>query len=887
MNSQFSHSLIADLLDILRHPMASFVYNRFSKAHPDDFSSMMEQYLKHNQNAIKAKQENPLVFEQRENFAKAIDIHGVLHLIDKGWSDAFEDYPDSLHTDARILLEYRNSWAHQKDVSFQQAVETAKRLLAQIGTPSAKKAAKKIRQLLRKDYYQHIRLPEHYIPRDDLLDQVRLEMSSSGSAVIALHGMGGVGKSVLVRALCNDQTMQGRFSDGILWMTLGSQVDEKMLSQKLLDWIRVLNGPINFPDPSNREALKNCLAELLKDRAYLLVLDDVWRKSHFEAFHVGGIKCSTIMTTRDAEIARDVGAKIISVSVMNESLAIELLEKWSQGKLATTPQEIKHKVVKRLDGLPLAVKLAGAQLQSKSPQTWLENFDARKLKSNRPENVHDSLQLTFDLSLDTLDSRERKLYAALSIFKEDVSIHEDIITRLWASLGQLSLDSTQDLVTDLASRALCEVLDDTFPRSIILHSLLRGFVQHELGDMKTVHQALLSAYQEAQTGMGWHTVPDDGYFYNFFAYHLQQADALDILRQCLFDYLFLQAKLNAAGLPTLIMDYDYLPDDPSVKLIQSTLVISGNILDHLPEQLPVNLYSRLMPYHDKYPEIASLVQACYNSQDPYLFPITQTLESARGVLGYVADDNTLKYWQVQMGEEPSEQGKAFVAQHMDTLMHLLYSPSFWQGIQQLTGEAANMPPEHIDTIPAVSSSNNWGKMKGTTVSLIVNIDQPLEHSASVNSIALWNEFAVTASDDGTLKVWNWQTGEELRTFKGHTASVLSVSLSDEFAESVSSDNTVKVWNWHTGEELKTLKRDTNAISSEAGLGQFAVTPSDNNTLKAWKRYTDEYIIIFYADSPQNAVAITPDASVIISGGQNGRVHFLRPNPALMEILRER
>lgn len=884
MNSQSPHALMTDLLIILRHTVASFVYNRFSEAHPGNFSTMMEQHLKDNQNAKIVKQGNADVFEQRERFAELIDIHGVLQLIDRGWSDAFKDYPDSMQEDARILSEKRHVWAHQKHISLQDVqdvAESAKRLLKTMKTPSAKKAVKRIEQLLavRHDYYRNIYLPAYYIPRTDLLDQLKAELSFSGSTVIALHGMGGIGKSVLARSLCDDKAVQELCADGILWMTFGSEVNAPELTQKLGDWIKALNGKVNDSDNSSLESLKNRLAELLKDRACLLVLDDVWRKSDFETFRVGGVKCRTIMTTRDAEIARDVGAKLLPVPTMNAMLAIELLEKWSQGKLATTSHKLKQTIANRLGGLPLAVKLAGAQLQTKPPQIWLENFDVRKLKSNRPEDIHDSLELTFGLSLDTLNTLERKLYSALSIFKKDMHIHEGIIVHFWEALGQLSPDSTQDLVTDLASRALCEVAGDAFPRSIVLHDLLRDFIKHELHDTQATHQALVSAYQNTQMGAGWHTVPDDGYFYTSFAYHLQQAGALDILRQSLFDYSFLQAKLNATDMITLIMDYDYLSDDPTVKLAQSVLVMSKDVLDSMPEQLPVQLYAGLLNFKDKHPEIDALREACFNTLTPHLFPTTETTRRAGGVLVYVVDDKTVKTWQWQTGDELSIHERDTVKQNGDILAQFIASPAFHTRLK----EDFPQLKEEANTPTGTGESLNLAGLKGATFFGGWSLGRALEHLDAINSVALWGEFAVTASDDTTLKVWNWQTGKELRTFRGHTAAVLSVTLSGEFAESVSSDNTVKTWNWQTGEEIRTRKGHTDDVLNVAVLGDFSVSPSEN-TLEVSNRQTGEHVTTFYADSPQSAVAIAPDASIIVSGGQDGRVNFLRPNPTLIKIL---
>lgn len=884
MNSQSPHALMTDLLVILRHTVASFVYNHFSEAHPDNFSTLMEQHLKANQNVMKVRQENADVFDHRERFVELMDIHGVLQLIDRGWSDAFEAYPDSMREDARILLEKRHAWAHQKHLSLQDVqdvAEIAKRLLKTMKTPSAKKATKRIEQLLavRHDYYRNIYLPDYYIPRTDLLDQVKAELSLSGSTLIALHGMGGIGKSVLARSLCDDKVVQELCPDGILWMTFGSEINTPELTQKLGDWIKTLNGKINDIDHSSLESLKNYLAELLKDRACLLVLDDVWRKFDFETFRVGGVKCRTIMTTRDAEIARDVGAKLLPVPTMNATLAIELLEKWSQGMLATTSHKVKQTIANCLGGLPLAVKLAGAQLQTKPPQIWLENFDVRKLKSNRPEDNHDSLELTFGLSLDALNALERKLYSALSIFKEGMRIHEGIIVHFWEALAKLSPDSTQDLVTDLASRALCEVAGDTFPRSIVLHDLLRDFIKHELHDTQATHQALVSAYQNTQIDAGWHTVPDDGYFYTSFAYHLQQAGALDILRQSLFDYPFLQAKLNATDMITLIMDYDYLSDDPTVKLAQSVLVMSKDVLDSMPEQLPVQLYAGLLNFKDKHPEIDALREACFNTLTPHLFPTTET-RRASGVLVYVVDDKTVKTWQWQTGDELSIHERDTVIQNGGILAQFIASPAFHtilkEDFPQLK-EETNVPTGTVEPL-------NLATLKGDTFFSGWSLGRELQHMNAINSVAISGEFAVTASDDTTLKVWNWQTGKELRTFRGHTVAALSVTLSGEFAESVSSDNMVKIWNWQTGEEIRTRKGHIDDVLNVAVLGDFSVSPSEN-TLEVSNRQTGEHITTYFADSPQSAIAIAPDASIIISGGQDGRVNFLRPNPALMNILR--
>ena len=114
-----------------------------------------------------------------------------------------------------------------------------------------------------------------------------------------------------------------------------------------------------------------------------------------------------------------------------------LLEEWAEGGLAQVEIEVKAKIVKRLGYLPLAVRLAGAQLQQKPATEWLTSFDARRLKvlkARRIEKVHDSLETTFALSLDALTDADRRLYVALAIFKEDEATPVVVIARLWSAL---------------------------------------------------------------------------------------------------------------------------------------------------------------------------------------------------------------------------------------------------------------------------------------------------------------------------------------------------------------------------------------------------------------------------------------------------------------------
>ena len=83
------------------------------------------------------------------------------------------------------------------------------------------------------------------------------------------------------------------------------------------------------------------------------------------------------------------------------------------------------------------------------------------------------------------------------------------------------------------------------------------------------------------------------------------------------------------------------------------------------------------------------------------------------------------------------------------------------------------------------------------------------HSSWVNSVAYSPDGTkiISGSTDGTVKIWDANTGQCLKTLEGHSYSVNSVAYSPDGTKiiSCSEDKTIKIWNANTGQCLKTLE----------------------------------------------------------------------------------
>jgi WD40 repeat protein/DNA-binding SARP family transcriptional activator len=126
------------------------------------------------------------------------------------------------------------------------------------------------------------------------------------------------------------------------------------------------------------------------------------------------------------------------------------------------------------------------------------------------------------------------------------------------------------------------------------------------------------------------------------------------------------------------------------------------------------------------------------------------------------------------------------------------------------------------------------------------------HTGAVNGLAFGGGGAlVTASEDGTARVWDLATGRERSTFRGHNAPVHRVAVNPDGTRvaTASDDRTVKLWDPTDGRELLTLTGHDNAVFG---------------------------------------VAFSPDGRLLASAGLDGTVtvHLL-PIDELVDVARER
>ena len=332
-----------------------------------------------------------------------------------------------------------------------------------------------------------VRLPDNFVARTGALKAVKGKLLAEDDrtlVVSAIEGLGGLGKSVLATAVVLDEAVQGRFEDGILWVTLGQNPD---LLSCLGDLIRVLDKSRDAFSANTVEAASRYLGTLLADRRMLLVVDDVWNAAHAVHFQVGGGGCRVLVTTREARVA---GADYYDLDLMSEGEAIALV----QGKLGAVwkaGEEGEFRAFARSLGyLPLGLDLAAMQVSE--GMSWRElrsEFEVERrsvavglLDSSEAfehlseeEQRRYSLRACFNLSLKRLNDLQLEQFAWLGVLPEDVSLTVWVGMRLW----DLSAVRAKRVLMDLRSRSFLTDGPQTFEgeRTYRVHDLMHDMAK--------------------------------------------------------------------------------------------------------------------------------------------------------------------------------------------------------------------------------------------------------------------------------------------------------------------------------------------------------------------------------------------------------------------------
>ncbi|KAJ3411728.1 protein with putative role during mitosis [Chytridiales sp. JEL 0842] len=115
------------------------------------------------------------------------------------------------------------------------------------------------------------------------------------------------------------------------------------------------------------------------------------------------------------------------------------------------------------------------------------------------------------------------------------------------------------------------------------------------------------------------------------------------------------------------------------------------------------------------------------------------------------------------------------------------------------------------------------------------------HRSSITRVAFHPVFSIlaSASEDATVKIWDYESGEFERTLKGHTKAVHDITFDPKgnLLASCSADLSIKLWDLQSDyKNTKTLHGHDHSVSSVAFIypGDYLLSASRDQTIKIWE-----------------------------------------------------
>ncbi|MEV1249141.1 BTAD domain-containing putative transcriptional regulator [Nonomuraea sp. NPDC049750] len=214
--------------------------------------------------------------------------------------------------------------------------------------------------------------------QQDLASLQRLMTNPGGSSAVVITGGGGMGKSALAIHLAH--RLRDHFSGGQLYVDLqGSREEAKPLqpAEALARMLRAL-GVASADVPAEPAEAATRFRSLTSGRDLLVLLDNAVDTAQVEPL-LPGERCGVLMTARRS--LTTLGCAVHHLNALPERESLTMLGGLAGDDRVAAEPDAALRIARYCEGLPLALRIAGARLTSRPnwPLRWL----ADKLESEQ------------------------------------------------------------------------------------------------------------------------------------------------------------------------------------------------------------------------------------------------------------------------------------------------------------------------------------------------------------------------------------------------------------------------------------------------------------------------------------------------------------------------
>ncbi|CAB4267210.1 unnamed protein product [Prunus armeniaca] len=306
-----------------------------------------------------------------------------------------------------------------------------------------------------------------------------LKSESGHQLVIPIVGMGGLGKTAFAQSVYHDQNVTTHFHQRI-WVCVSDPFEEIKIARAIIE---VLKEGDTRKNSNEFQTLLECISDNIVGIKFLLVLDDVWNPTMWDplkaALQKGDANSRILVTTRNNTVAVMMGATndhMINLNKLSDRHCLDLFHRIAffdkeKDESKLFDEDIKKKIAKKVDGLPLAAKTLASLMQyKKTRKEWVAVLESKMWEL---EEVEQQVFKSLLLSYYDLTPAVRQCLLFCAVFPKDYKFDRNELIECWMSQEYLSMKGDKEKE---------RMIGQQYFDNLVMRSFFQDFVKDEVDD---------------------------------------------------------------------------------------------------------------------------------------------------------------------------------------------------------------------------------------------------------------------------------------------------------------------------------------------------------------------------------------------------------------------
>jgi predicted AAA+ superfamily ATPase len=284
-------------------------------------------------------------------------------------------------------------------------------------------------------------MDKHIIGRTeerDLILDFLCESMTKTITVLAIYGIGGLGKTTLAKMVYNSSRFKGY---SLVWVYVSQIFDLKKIGNSIISQLSQKDSQY-----TELQMIHNVLSKLFNNKKILIVLDDLWEDNKFNLnklkamLEVGkGSRVVVMVTTRDESIANEISSiQPHKLALLTNAICWSIIKHKSDFNSRHDKQELNQigeDIASKCGGVALAAQSLGYVPQSMTSRQWklMRDNDIWSLSDSEDPSFRHALA-SLRLSYSVMPPYLKLCFAYCAIFPKGHKIIKDDLIQQWLSL---------------------------------------------------------------------------------------------------------------------------------------------------------------------------------------------------------------------------------------------------------------------------------------------------------------------------------------------------------------------------------------------------------------------------------------------------------------------